>query len=229
MVVLMRRDFGPMLKAERRAVSGGGVLRPGSMPAADTELHSVQPAENKPRRWYNAGIPVFTVILVAMYGLYTTGASALDPGERSIVAIIGEADPFAALLWASFAGCAMAIGLVVFQRILSVPDALGAMVGGMQSMLMAVIILVLAWGLGGVTQDVGTGAYLATLLEDTLPMMLLPGLVFFVAAVTAFSTGTSWGTMAILFPIVVPLAVAMGAAFLLIAVWLLPALLERFR
>ncbi len=211
MVVLMRRDFGPMLKAERRAVSGGGVLRPGSMPAADTELHSVQPAENKPRRWYNAGIPVFAVILVALYGLYSTGASALDPGERSIVAIIGEADPFASLLWASFAGCAIAIGLVIFQRILSVPDTLGAMVGGMQSMLMAVIILVLAWGLGGVTQDVGTGTYLASLLEDTLPMMLLPGLVFFVAAVTAFSTGTSWGTMAILFPVVVPLAVAMGA------------------
>jgi Na+/H+ antiporter NhaC len=78
-------------------------------------------------------------------------------------------------------------------------------------MLIAIIILILAWGLGGITGEVGTGTYLASLLEDTLPLALLPGLVFFIAAVTAFSTGTSWGTMAILFPVVVPLAVAMGA------------------
>src|SRR6056297_3422252 len=81
----------------------------------------------------------------------------------------------------------------------------------MQSMLIAIVILILAWGLGGVTQELGTGAYLSSLLQDTLPLSLLPGLVFFIAAVTAFSTGTSWGTMAILFPVVVPLSIAMGA------------------
>ncbi len=211
MVIVMRRDFGPMLKAERRAFSGGGVLRPGSMPAADTSLESLQPDDDIPRRWYNAAIPVVTVILVALFGLYITGVEGLAPGERSITNIIGGADPFAALLWASFTGTAVAIGLVVFQRVLSVTEALQAMVGGMQSMLMAVIILVLAWGLGGVTQEIGTGTFLASLLQDTLPLMLLPGLVFVIAAATAFSTGTSWGTMAILFPVVIPLAVAMGA------------------
>jgi Na+/H+ antiporter NhaC len=105
----------------------------------------------------------------------------------------------------------VAIAMVVFQRILTVQEALKAWWAGMQSMLMAVIILVLAWGLGGVTSDLGTGPYLASLLQDTLPLTVLPGLVFFVAALTAFSTGTSWGTMAILFPVVIPLAVAMGA------------------
>jgi Na+/H+ antiporter NhaC len=83
--------------------------------------------------------------------------------------------------------------------------------GGIQSMLMAILILVLAWGLGGVTGELGTGPYLASLLQEALPLGLLPGLVFLVAALTAFSTGTSWGTMAILFPVVIPLAVAMGA------------------
>lgn len=78
-------------------------------------------------------------------------------------------------------------------------------------MLIAVVILILAWGLGGVTQEIGTGSFLASLLQDTLHLSLLPGLVFFIAAITAFSTGTSWGTMAILFPVVVPLAIAMGA------------------
>jgi Na+/H+ antiporter NhaC len=61
------------------------------------------------------------------------------------------------------------------------------------------------------TGALGTGPYLAALLGETLPLWSLPALVFIVAAATAFATGTSWGTMAILFPVVVPLAVAMGA------------------
>lgn len=211
MIILMKKDFGPMLEAERRTASGGGVIREGSMPAADTSLESLQPPKDKPRRWYNAAIPVITVIIVALIGLYTTGASGLEPGERNIRAIIGEANPFSALLWASFSGCAVAIALVVVQRILTIKESLEAWVGGLQSMLMAIIILVLAWGLGEVTQEVGTGTFLASLLQDSLPLVLLPGLVFFIAAATAFATGTSWGTMAILFPVVVPLAVAMGA------------------
>ncbi|MCH8568995.1 MAG: hypothetical protein LAT67_12050 [Balneolales bacterium] len=211
MVIVMKRDFGPMYDAEKRAISGNGVLRPGSVPAADTNMESLQPLDNRPHRWYNAVIPVATVIIVAMYGLYSTGVSGLEAGERTLTNIIGDADPFAALLWASFAGCAVAIALVVFQKVLSVGQALESLVGGMQSMLMAVIILVLAWGLGEVTQAVGTGPFLAGMLQDTLPIILLPGLVFFIASLTAFSTGTSWGTMAILFPVVIPLAVVMGA------------------
>lgn len=211
MVILMKREFGPMLAAERRAISGGGVLRPGSMPASDPSHESLQPSDDQPKRWYNALFPVLSVIVVALYGLWSTGSSGLMPGERSLTAVIGSADPFAALLWASFTGCAVAIGMVVFQRILSVADALKSWLAGIQSMLMAVIILILAWALGGVTQEAGTGTYLASLLQESLPLILLPGLVFFIAALTAFSTGTSWGTMAILFPVVIPLAVAMGA------------------
>ncbi|MFU8859103.1 MAG: Na+/H+ antiporter NhaC family protein [Cyclonatronaceae bacterium] len=211
MVIFMNRDFGPMLTAERRAFSGGGALRPGSIPASDTSLEALQPAKDAPRKWYNAAIPVVTVIIVALIGLYITGSSGLEAGERSLTNIIGGADPFAALIWASFSGCAIAIILVVIQGILKLTEALEALVGGMQSMLMAIIILVLAWGLGEVTQAVGTGPFLASLLQDTLPLSLLPGLVFFIAAATAFSTGTSWGTMAILFPVVIPLTIAMGA------------------
>lgn len=211
MTILMKKEFGPMLTAERRAYSGGGVIRPGSVPAADTSLDSLQPIEGKPRRWYNSALPVLSVIVVAVYSLYSTGSAALGPGESGIALIIGNADPFAALLWASFTGSTVAIALVVFQKILTLNEALESWIGGMQSMLVAIIILILAWGLGAVTHEVGTGAYLASLVEDTLPLALLPGLVFFIAAVTAFSTGSSWGTMAILFPVVVPLAVAMGA------------------
>ncbi len=211
MVVVMKRDFGPMYHAERRAYSGEGLIRPDAQPASDPTAEGLQPPPGTPHRWYNAAMPVLAVIVVALVGLWRTGSEGLAAGDRTVVNVIGDADPFAALLWASFAGCAVAIAMVVAQRILTLKGALEAWLSGMQSMLMAIIILVLAWALGGVTGDLGTGPYLASLLQDTLPLTILPGLVFLVAAVTAFSTGTSWGTMAILFPVVIPLAVAMGA------------------
>ncbi len=215
LVIVMRRDFGPMYRAERRAASGGGLVRPGGVPAADPTDDSLQPPEGTPHRWYNAAVPVIVVVVVALASLWVTGAAGLTPEDRTlmglVVDVIGEADPFASLLWASFAGCAAAILLVTMQRILTLQEALDAWLGGIQSMLLAVIILTLAWGLGGVTGALDTGPYLASLLQDTLPLLILPALVFIVASLTAFSTGTSWGTMAILFPVVIPLAVAMGA------------------
>lgn len=211
MVIVMRRDFGPMLKAERRAASGDGVLRPGSRPAADLSLAALQPDEGGPRRWSYAVLPVMLVIFVALAGLYLTGIRELAPGQRTVTAVIGGSDPFAALLWASFTGVFVAIALPVAARTLSTSGALEAFLGGMQSMLMAILILVLAWAIGAVTREIGTGPFLANLLQETLPLVLLPGLVFLIASAIAFSTGTSWGTMAILFPIVIPLAVAMGA------------------
>lgn len=211
MTIIMKKEFGPMLTAERRAYLGGGVSRPGSTPPTDTDMNILQPVKDKPRRWYNSAFPVISVILVALWGLYFTGSAELGPNEINIRNIIGNANPFTALIWASFAGSLAAIGLVVFQRILTVNQALESWIGGMQSMLMAIIILVLAWGLGGITSEMGTGAFLATLVEDNLPLALLPGLIFLIAAITAFSTGTSWGTMAILFPMAIPMAVSMGA------------------
>jgi hypothetical protein len=80
----------------------------------------------------------------------------------------------------------------------------------MRAMLLAIVILVLAWGLGGVTEALGTGATCRA-CSAIRCRCFLPVLVFLVAAAISFATGTSWGTMAILFPVVIPLAVAMGA------------------
>jgi Na+/H+ antiporter NhaC len=211
LIAITGREFGPMRHAEVRALRGGGVYRPGATLAADVESGLGQAPEGVPHRWYNALIPIAVVVLVALVSLYQTGVEALEGQAVTLRSVIGEADPFRSLLWASFAGGLAAMALAVAQRLLTTKQALEAWVGGMRSMLLAIIILVLAWGLGAATEALHTGTYLAAMLGDTLPMWALPVLVFFVAAATAFATGTSWGTMAILFPVVVPLAVAMGA------------------
>jgi len=110
------------------------------------------------------------------------------------------------------AGCIVAILLSIGQRILTVQQSLDAWVGGMKAMLMAMIVLILAWSLGQVTGDLGTAQYLAQILGGALPLQALPLAVFLTAAAMAFATGTSWATMAILIPLVIPLTVTLGGA-----------------
>lgn len=209
MIALSGRDFGPMLKAERRAISGGGVIRPGSMPAM--VARDDEPGDGPPSRWYNAALPVLAVIVVALGGIFATGKAGLTEGQSGLRAIVGAADPFKSLLWASLTGCLVAMALPIAQRALKPVEAIDAWLDGLRSMMLAMVILVLAWSLGAVTVEMGTGPYLSSVLQDSLPLQALPVLVFITGALIAFATGTSWGTMAILFPVVVPLAVTMGA------------------
>jgi Na+/H+ antiporter NhaC len=211
LTVLTGRDFGPMLKAETRARTTGELLAPGATPAADVSGGVLEPEPDTPHRWYYAAIPVLVVIAVALIGIYGTGVAALEGKEASLRNIVGGADPFRTLIWASSIGLGVALIVAIAGRVLTLQQGIDAMVNGMKAMFMAIVILVLAWGLGAVTQALGTGTYLAAQISDTLPLVSLPVLVFVIAAAISFATGTSWGTMAILFPVVIPLAVAMGA------------------
>jgi Na+/H+ antiporter NhaC len=214
-VAVSGRDFGPMLEAERRAASGGGVSRPGAQPAADIggDLSEVESAPSG--RWWNGVIPVAVLIVTVLAGLVVTGYSALPEPERDapfftlLRRVLGGSDPFSPLLWGAVLACIVGITLAVSQKILSLRAAIEAWLGGLRAMLMAMIILVLAWSLGAVTNALETAAYISQLLSDTMPPFLLPASVFIVSALIAFATGTSWTTMAILVPLVVPLSITM--------------------
>ena len=208
---VMDRDFGPMAAAERRAASGGGLHRAGAQLAVDTTETHLTPPESATPRWYNAAFPIITVILVVLAGLYTSGRASTG-ADASLRQIFGAADPFNPLLWGSAAGCVVGIALSVVQRILTVQESLDAWVGGTKAMLLAMVILTLAWSLGQVTVDLGTAQYLAQILSDTLPLQVIPVLVFVTSAAMAFATGTSWATMALMFPLVIPLTVILGGA-----------------
>ncbi len=209
LIGFMDRDFGPMLTAERRARTTGKVLRDGAQPATDlTESTVYVSTGDKPARWYNGFLPILTILAVGLVGLYTTGTSALAADGRTnygLGDIISKSDSYASLLWASLSGCLVAILLTVSQRIMKITEAIDAWFNGLKSMLLAMIILVLAWSIGAVTEELQTAGYLVQVLRGTIAPHWLPVLVFVIAAVVSFSTGTSWGTMAIMMPLVIPL------------------------
>jgi len=193
------RDMGPMYKAELRA-RNGQVEPVGTDELPNMQGEKLEPKPDVPQRAINAFGPLIVLIVSLLVGLYVTGE-----GE-TLSDIIGSANAYKAMMWASFAGVITAATLTIGQRLLSVNETVDAWYGGARAMLFAMIILVLAWALSSVTVSLHTADYLVSILADTIPAELLPAVVFILSAVTAFTTGTSWGTMGILMPLVIPLS-----------------------
>lgn len=212
-LILQRRDFGPMLAAERRARHDGAVLGKNARPLADDVGADLTPVEGAPRRAHVALIPVLVVLGATVVGLWWDG-------QRSLIAEIGRsglaevsardvfsaADPAAALLWAVVLGSIAVITLAVGERLVPLSTAMDAWISGMKAMVPALVILILAWSIGTVCERVGTADVVVDAATGNLSARLVPTVTFIVAAFLGFSTGTSWGTMAILMPIVIPLA-----------------------
>ena len=211
-VAYSRKDFGPMARAERRARQTGQVLGPDAkVDEAAGKGEELKPKENTPRYAFNAVIPVAALVITVLAALYYTGGQSVG-FDASLSDIIGDADSYKALMYGSLLGVLTAAALSIGQRILTLEETVEAWYSGLKSMLFAMIILVLAWSLSEITEVLHTAEFLTSRLGDWLPAGVVPGVVFVLAAATAFATGSSWGTMGILMPLVVPLVWAVLAA-----------------
>ncbi len=242
-LIYKARDFGPMFKAEYRAKSTGQVSPASNKNEDEPDMEDLTPVKNAPLKWYNAAIPVFTVILMTIFGLVDTGMQSLyqklssldgvviDASWSTIWAnmnvllgddeisffsklgkLIGSSDSYVALLWASLSGVIMALILTLSQRIMSLFDSMHWLVTGFKTMLPALIILTLAWSLAITTDELHTAEFLSSSLENSINPYILPVIIFIMSAFIAFSTGSSWSTMAILYPIAIPTAFAICQA-----------------
>lgn len=206
-VAVSGRDWGPMRRAEQRAAEGK-VMSERAQPLANYDESDLAPEEGIDCRWWNAVVPVVLVVATTFVGLFLTGRESLladGDSSLSLSRIIGASDPFTVLMWASFSGLLAAIVLAVGQDILDLRESLAAAVTGFKSMFMAFVVLTLAWSLGQVCNDLSTAGFLKGAVGPHLAPAAIPAAVFLVAAAVSFATGTSWGTMAILTPLAVPL------------------------
>jgi Na+/H+ antiporter NhaC len=216
------RDFGPMLTAERRASDTGKLLADGDTALAEYGSEATRPPDGIPRRAFNALVPIGVVVTLTVVGLWLTGAAGLaaegqgraDFGSTSewLREVFASSDPYTTLLWGSGGGLLVAVLLPLVQRLLSVRQTMEAMVEGFKSMFLALVVLVLAWSIGEVCGTLHTAGYLVGVTAGALSPHWLPALVFVVSAVVSFATGTSWGTMGILIPLVVPLSHGLSLA-----------------
>ena len=225
-LIYLRRDFGPMLTAETRARTTGMVKAFSEEEAAVSEQEDLDPVPGAPLRARNAAIPVLTVVIMTIIGLVDTGLTSLardmdvpmntnDWGAvwgaldgsffGKLGLTIGAADSYVALLWASMSGVIVALVMTVSQRIMNIEQTIGSLTAGFKAMFSAVMILTLAWALALTTEELHTATFLVELLGDALNPYFIQPVIFVLAAVISFSTGSSWSTMAILYPIAIPL------------------------
>ena len=205
LIAVTDREFGPMYDAEQRARTTGQVLGDEArVDAAATDGDELAPKDGIPHRAWNAILPVLVLVGGVLAFLWTTGTASVG-ADAPIREIIGAADSYKALMYASLLGVLVAAGLSLGQGLLTLDETVEAWYGGLKSMLFAMIVLLLAWGLSNLTTVLRTANYLAAALSEALAPGVVPALIFVLSAATAFATGSSWGTMGIVMPLVIPL------------------------
>lgn len=210
MLIKQGRDYGPMLAAETKArATAPGEVHAQAQLSGEADAFQMEPGL-KPMAAL-ALLPVLTVISVVIWGLVHTGwdQSVWDdtslPFYRRLSLIIGNANSYTALLWGSFAGLLVAVLGSLLSKRLSLEKSVEAAITGFKTMLGAVLILSLAWVLASITKELETATYITNaLLSLDVGPGWIPVITFLLAGVVAFSTGSSWGTMAILYPLMLP-------------------------
>jgi len=192
------KDFGPMLIAEKRASLA-------EKPTNSPESISVT-SDSRQSSSLNAVLPILTLIGTVIIGILLTGKG------NTLAEILGSADSFASLLFGGFLGSIVAIVLTLVQKIMSLEDTMNSWLNGLNSVVSALVILILSWALGEITKELNTANYLATLIGDGIYPALFPAVVFVLAGVISLGTGTSWGTMGILMPLVIPVSWSLVSA-----------------
>ncbi len=188
------RNYNPGPMADVQARTSGGDLDGIDISESIGEKSHIKP------RAINMFLPVLVLIMAMPLSLWVTGDGKIFEGSGST-----------SVLWASLAALTTVSVMVLLQRSMSLDELSHTWMEGAGRMLPLAIILVLALALGAISKTLGTGQYVAGIVGDTIPLALLPVVIFLVSGVIAFSVGSSWGTFSIMLPIAIPVASALGA------------------
>jgi Na+/H+ antiporter NhaC len=198
-VIVTGWNFGPMRAAERRVAEEGKLLRDGAVPMVSDDVALAPAREGVPRRASNMVLPIATMVAIVPVVLWMTGDGNVMQGSGS-----------RAVLWGVIVGLLVAAVSYRAQGLLTIAELSDNLIKGIQGLVPLVIVLSLAFAIGATTRALGTGEFVAGAAQATLPTGVVPAVIFLLACFIAFSTGTSWGTFAIMIPIVMPMVDLLG-------------------
>ncbi|GAB6180393.1 Na+/H+ antiporter NhaC family protein [Desulfotomaculum defluvii] len=201
-------EFGPMAKEEERAMKTGVLFDSAKgTPPGNLEIDINKDAAKG--KVVDLVLPVVALIaFTTLSMLYTGGYFAKDGG--SIMDAFLNTAVSMSLVYGAVLSITFTALLYLPRKLMKPSEFVPTLLKGMQAMVTAVIILIMAWAIGGVISELETGKFLASQLDGKVPYYLLPGIVFALSGVMAFATGTSWGTFGIMLPIATPMAAATG-------------------
>lgn len=192
-VILTGKDFGPMKKAETRVRVENKLLRDGAEPLISDEVVMMKAKEGVKPRALNMILPVLTMVGMMPIVLLITGKGNLMEGSGST-----------SVLWAVISG--LLVGAVIYraQKIMRVKEITDIFMKGVGGLIPLASLMILAFAIGDICDALGTGPFVAQAAKSTLNPGVIPAVIFIISCFIAFSTGTSFGTFAIMIPIAVP-------------------------
>lgn len=216
-IVISGKDFGPMRAAERRAREEGKLLNDGAQPMISDELTDVETVPGVKPKAYNMVLPILVMVLMMPVMLSVTGwAGAMERMPeatffKKVTYAIGQGSGSTSVLIAVIVSTLFAMILYRFQGIMKWKEMIDLTLKGISGMMPLALLMMFAFAIGAVCKELGTGQYVADVAKAWLSPNFVPFIVFLVSCFIAFSTGTSWGTFAIMISIAVPMAKGMGA------------------
>lgn len=231
-LIISKREFGPMLVAERKVRiysrrDGGD----GANKAIRNMNEMNQPREDQPERAWNMLVPVLFLVFFIFFVFVHTGVQNVDdPNNYTVGDVFLNADSYSGLLFGTFGTCVLCTVFYQLQfrvgdqvllptwgviksiwrgdedrprPLFTIYQCVDAWTQGLMTIFPALIVLTLAWATGSMMTDVGADALFYQVIIDNDLDTTLPAITFCMSFVIALSTGTSWGTMAIMFPLVI--------------------------
>ncbi len=198
-VILTGWNLAGMREAERRVREEGKLLRDGAVPLVSAEVSALTAKSGVPLRALNMVAPVLTMVVTVPLVLWGTGDGDIMAGSGPD-----------AVLWGVIVGLMVGAAAYLVQRIFTFKELTDNLIQGIQGLTPLVIVLALAFAIGATTRRLETGEFLAQAAQSVLNPGFIPAIIFLLACFIAFSTGTSWGTFAIMVPIVIPMTQLLG-------------------
>ena len=205
-LVLLKVDYGPMAKHEKNAIENDDLF------STDERVDGEKYEANEKGKVLDLILPIVALVIVCILGLlYVGGFFGVDiwggtENKGNLIGAFGNTDATVGLPWGSLIAFILIVIYMVARKLVSFNGAMESIPQGFKAMVPAITILTLATSLKNVTGLLDSDTFIDTLMKSDAAQSLawaLPAVIFIVACLLAFATGTSWGTFGILIPIVV--------------------------
>ena len=193
-LTLLKEDYGLMKKLEDLAEQKGEL---GSIETIDQGLSEQSTAKGTV---WDLIVPIVVLIIGAILGMIYTG-NGFD-GSTDIITAFTNCDAPTSLNYGAFAALICTAIMYLPRKIIKPREFMEGLTQGFKAMVPAITILALAWSLGGICKNsLMLGNNISVIFEGSNIDVILPAVLFILGSFIGFSTGTSWGTMAILIPL----------------------------
>ena len=201
-ISIMQFDYGKMKQFEIKAEKDGDLS---SLTLSEEEERTLRvdgPKSPSKGALIDLIIPIIILIAFSVWGLLKNGYEAIEY-QGSFTDAFSNTDAYVGLPWGSLLALIVIIFYLIIRRVVTFQEAMECVPKGFIAMVPAMIILTLATSLKAMTNNLEASAFVQNVMDNAQGLQwMLPAIVFVVACLVSFATGTSWGTFGILIPIV---------------------------